>query len=285
MKLFDSHAHLVSADPVKYPISPLSGELDRKLDDPVTAEVLLRLMDEQGVERAVAVQRAHVYGYNNAYVVDSARKYPDRLVPVCVIDAAAEDSRQTVRRWAEAGAVGMRLSEKAKGGGTGWLDSDNALAAWDETRRLGLSMCVHMYRWNRLEVLRSLAKLARDFPRLPIVIDHLSNIVEEAGAPDFGVDAELLALAPCANVRLKFSHINFARMQRNGVHAAAVLARVLKDFPAERVMWGSDVAQSAGTYDEMVGAAHAAVAPLDAPTREALLSGAAHRVYGGAAAR
>lgn len=285
MKIFDSHAHLVSDDPARYPISPLSGELDRKLDNPVTAEVLLRLMDEQGVERAVAVQRAHVYGYNNAYVIDSARKYPDRLAPVCVIDAAAEDSRKTVQRWADAGAIGMRLSEKAKGGGTGWLVSDNALAAWEETHRLGLSMCVHMYRWNRPEVLRSLAKLARDFPRLPIVIDHLSNIVEEADAPDFGVDADLLALAPCANVSLKFSQINLARMQRNGVDAGAVLARVLEDFPAERVMWGSDVAQSAGTYDEMVGAAKNAVAAFDEGTRAALLYGASDRVYGAAAVR
>jgi len=280
MKLFDSHAHLVSADFDRYPVSPLSGELDRKLDNPVTAEVLLGLMDEQGVERACAVQRAHVYGYNNAYVIDSAKRYADRLVAVCVIDAAAADAAATVARWADEGAVGMRLSEKTKGQGTGWLDSDNALRAWEAVERLGLSMCVHMYRWNRQEVLRSLLVLAQRFPKVPLVLDHLSNPIEESGAPDYGVDADLLALKPLANVYLKYSHINLARMAKNGVNSADVLHRVLQDFPAERVMWGSDVAQSAGTYDEMVGAARAATAKLSPEQVQAVLRGTAEAVYG-----
>lgn len=280
MKLFDSHAHLVSADFDRYPVSPLSGELDRKLDNPVTAEVLLGLMDEQGVERACAVQRAHVYGYNNAYVIDSAKRHADRLVAVCVIDAAAADSAATVARWADEGAVGMRLSEKTKGQGTGWLDSDNAQRAWEAVERLGLSMCVHMYRWNRQEVLRSLLVLAQRFPKVPLVLDHLSNPIEESGAPDYGVDADLLALKPLANVYLKYSHINLARMAKNGVNSADVLHRVLQDFPAERVMWGSDVAQSAGTYDEMVGAARAATAKLSPVQVQAVLRGTAEAVYG-----
>lgn len=280
MKLFDSHAHLVSADFDRYPVSPLSGELDRKLDNPVTAEVLLGLMDEQGVERACAVQRAHVYGYNNAYVIDSAKRHADRLVAVCVIDAAAADSAATVARWADEGAVGMRLSEKTKGQGTGWLDSDNAQRAWEAVERLGLSMCVHMYRWNRQEVLRSLLVLAQRFPKVPLVLDHLSNPIEESGAPDYGVDADLLALKPLANVYLKYSHINLARMAKNGVNSADVLHRVLQDFPAERVMWGSDVAQSAGTYDEMVGAARSATAKLTPEQVQAVLRGTAEAVYG-----
>lgn len=280
MKLFDSHAHLVSADFDRYPVSPLSGELDRKLDNPVTAEVLLGLMDEQGVERACAVQRAHVYGYNNAYVIDSAKRHADRLVAVCVIDAAAADSAATVARWADEGAVGMRLSEKTKGQGTGWLDSDNAQRAWEAVERLGLSMCVHMYRWNRQEVLHSLLVLAQRFPKVPLVLDHLSNLIEESGAPDYGVDADLLALKPLANVYLKYSHINLARMAKNGVNSADVLHRVLQDFPAERVMWGSDVAQSAGTYDEMVGAARAATTKLSPEQVQAVLRGTAEAVYG-----
>lgn len=281
MKLFDSHAHLVSADFDKYPVSPLSGELDRKLDDPVTAEVLLRWMDEQGVERACAVQRAHVYGYNNAYVVDSARLYADRLAAVCVIDAAADDAVDTVARWADRGAVGMRLSEKAKGQGTGWLDSDNALKVWTAVAQAGMSMCVHMYRWNRHEVLRSLLVLARQHPTVPLVLDHLSNPIEENGAPDYGVDADLLALSGLPNVYLKYSQINLARMARNGIDSADVLHRVLQGFPAERVMWGSDVAQSTGTYDDMVTAAKAATARLTPAQAQAVLYGTAHTVYGG----
>ncbi len=77
--MIDSHAHLISADAERYPTSPLSGELEPgALDNPVTAERLLALMDEQGIERALAVQRAHIYGFNNAYVCDAAARYPER---------------------------------------------------------------------------------------------------------------------------------------------------------------------------------------------------------------
>ena len=277
--IFDSHAHLVSDDFERYPPTPLGGTLDRKLDDPVTAEKLLALMDANGVDRAVAVQRAHVYGYNNDYVIDSAERYPDRLVAVCVIDADAVDGPAVVRRWAERGAVGMRLSEKTRGAGTDWLASDRALATWAEVSRLRLSMCVHMYRWNRDEVLLALAALAAKFPSVPLVIDHLSNVIEESGAPDWGVDAALNALAAHAQVRLKFSQINLARMAKNAVPAASVIERVVRAFGAERVMWGSDVAQSAGTYEEMVRMAQAAVANLSKSEQQLLLHGCAKAVY------
>ena len=85
--LFDSHAHLIAADNSRYPPTPLKGALDRELV-PFTAEDLLRHMDENAVERAVVVQRAHVYGFNNAYVADSAAQYPHRLVSVGMIDSS-----------------------------------------------------------------------------------------------------------------------------------------------------------------------------------------------------
>ena len=108
--IFDSHAHLVSDDFERYPPAPLSGTLDRPLDDPMTAEKLVRLMDAQGVGRAVAVQRAHVYGYDNRYVCDAADKHPDRLVAVCCIDAATEDAAARARHWlVERAAAGLRL--------------------------------------------------------------------------------------------------------------------------------------------------------------------------------
>ena len=66
--IFDSHAHVISEDFDRYPASPLSGKLDRRLDDPMTAERLIREMDAARVRHAVLVQRAHVYGYDNRYV-------------------------------------------------------------------------------------------------------------------------------------------------------------------------------------------------------------------------
>jgi predicted TIM-barrel fold metal-dependent hydrolase len=278
--LFDSHAHLVSDNFARYPPTPLSGTLDRKLDDPMTAEKLLRLMDRQGIERAVAVQRAHVYGYNNEYVCDAAASYPDRLVAVCCIDAAADNAAERARHWLIArGAAGLRITEPFKGSGIGWFASPAARAVWKLVDELGVSLCLHMYRWNRIETLAALPPLLTEFPRVAVVLDHASNLVAEAGAPDFGVDAELAALARFPQVYQKFTSINFARLATQNQPLAPVVTRVVKEFGADRVMWGSDVAQSAGSYAELVAMANDSVKTLDATQQQAMLYDTGANVY------
>ena len=39
-----------------------------------------------GVAEACLVQRGHLYGYDNGYILDSARRYPGRLHPVVILD-------------------------------------------------------------------------------------------------------------------------------------------------------------------------------------------------------
>jgi L-fuconolactonase len=115
--LFDCHAHLIAGDPVRYPLVAQDGKpAARELEEPMTAERLLGEMDRNDVVRAVAVQRASIYGYDNSYVCDSAAKYPDRLVAVCAIDAVNPRGPEHVQHWVrERGAVGIRLMELVKG--------------------------------------------------------------------------------------------------------------------------------------------------------------------------
>jgi len=44
------------------------------------------MMDEHQVERACLVQRGHVYGYDNSYILDAAHLHPGRLHPVVILD-------------------------------------------------------------------------------------------------------------------------------------------------------------------------------------------------------
>jgi L-fuconolactonase len=278
--IFDSHAHLVSDDFARYPPAPLSGKLDRPLDDPMTAEKLLGLMDAQGVDRAVAVQRAHVYGYDNRYVCDAAQKYPDRLVAVCCIDAAATDAAERARFWlVERAAAGLRLTEPYKGSGIGWMASPAAKAVWQVAEELGSSLCLHMYRWNRIETLEAIPALLEEFPRVNLVIDHASNLAAEGGDPDHGVDAALAALARFERVYQKFTAINFGKMQTQGLPLAPVVTRVVKEFGADRVMWGSDVAQSPGTYAELLAMAAASAAELSANDQRQVLHDTGASLY------
>ena len=277
----DVHAHIVSNDPTRYPVAPLSGSVrEGDLDDPITAERLLALLDASGIERAIVVQRAYIYGYDNAYVVDASAQYPDRLSAVCAIDAQASDAPERIRHWVgERGAVGIRLTEPYRGADTAWLDSPRALAAWETAAELGIAVRLHFFRWNRAACLPVVAPLLRRFPQTPIVIDHLSNLSAEDGPPDHGLDAPLAALREFPNLYLLLSTINLARLATEGVPAGPVVEHLVATFGADRIMWGSDIGQSKGTYAEMRELADAAVAPLSDDDRRRVLDETGRSVY------
>lgn len=277
--LFDSHAHLIIDDPVHYPISPAGGApAPVDLKDPMTAERLLGQMDSNGVERAVLVQRASVYGYDNRYVCESAARYPGRFSAVAAIDAASVDAPAQVRYWArEQGAAGIRLMEPVRGADLSWLVAPEV---WRAAADLDVPVCVHFFRWNRLAGLPALASILREFPDMAVVVDHLSNMNCESGPPDYGLDAPLLALVQYPRVCIKFTTIPLGPLARQGIDAAPILTRVTAEFGAARLMWGSDITQSAGTYAHMVELASRATASLPAATQRQVLYETAKAVYG-----
>jgi L-fuconolactonase len=279
--IFDCHAHIASDDLERYPPAPLGGSLRQgDLDDPITAERLLRLLDENGVERAVLVQRAYIYGFDNSYVVDAADAHPDRLRAVCMIDALDDDAPSQIRRWAERGAIGIRMSEPHRGADTSWLGSPRAIAAWETASELGLPVRLHLFRWNRSACLPVIRVLLERFPRTTVVIDHLSNLAAEQGPPDFGLDAPLRALLGFDGLFLLFSTINLAKLAAESLPAAPVIEHVTRVFGAHRVLWGSDIGQSRASYAEMRGLAEDAIATLDGDGRRRLLHGTGNAVYG-----
>ena len=85
--LFDTHAHLIADDPIAYPPSPMRGTSSfTRMTYSATADWLVEQMDATGVARACIVQRGHVYGYDNSCIIDAARAYPGRLLPVVILD-------------------------------------------------------------------------------------------------------------------------------------------------------------------------------------------------------
>jgi L-fuconolactonase len=281
MDMYDTHAHVISDNAVQYPPAPLKGALrPGSMDDPMTVERLLREMDEQQVERAVLVQRAHVYGYDNSYVVDCAARYPTRLSAVCLVDALAPKANRAVRHWiAERGGCGIRLTEPHKGADVSWFNSAAADEVWHQSTALGASISLQLYTWNRLECLAAVPDVLARFPRTKVVLEHVTNFVESGSAPDYGVDALLLALRDFTQAGLKLTTINLARMSRNALPVEPVLRRLLSIFGAGRLMWGSDVAQSPQTYAEMTALIRGAALPLNEAERRSLLSETAATFY------
>jgi L-fuconolactonase len=284
--ILDSHAHIMTGDITKYPPTPLGGTLrPGELDDPMTAEGLIAEMDRNGVSRAMAVQRAYVYGFDNSYVIHAARTFPDRLSAVCAIDARDPSSLQRMKQWAgDEAIVGVRLTEPYKGSGAGWFASDEAAEVWRLSSASKLPVCLHFFRWNRVMCLDALWPVLDRFPEAPIVIDHLSNIAVEAGPPDFGIDDAISPACDRKNVSLKVTTINFERLSTARIDPARMIERLVAAFGSDRLIWGSDVAQSKGSYGEMIAAARAATAGLSPEARDRVLFGNAARLYGVAAA-
>ncbi len=282
MTMIDTHAHLVTGDTANYSPAPPSGELaPGDLDDPMTVERLLAEMDETGIDKAVLVQRGSIYGFDSAYVCDSAARYPERLTAVCSIDMREDDCAQRVGYWVnDRGAAGIRMMEWVKGIDISWLAGDAARPAWEEAARLGVPVCVHFFPWNRAEGLTRLAALMSEIPGLSVVVDHFAAIKSDAGPPDHGVDELLEAVAAHDGVSVKFTTIPLGRLDGAGIDFKPVVRRVAALFGPSRMMWGSDITQSPGSYAEMVDLGRRAVEQFTAAEQEQILAGTAQRIYG-----
>jgi L-fuconolactonase len=299
--LFDTHAHLISDDWNAHPPRPLHPGLPvpARTDYTVTAESLIQMMDQQQVEVSCVVQRGHLYGYDNSYIIEAGMRFPDRLLPVVILDTEDPTTPTTLSRLAEQRCVrGVRLANTRPSQlDTAWMASPAALRVWQTCATLGLPVAIIFFQNQLPWTLPLLRELARMHPHLPILIDHLgipwgASLPElawarEAGiatpmppAPDFGIESTLHILRDAPNVNFKFTEINVERLQEGGVDPAQVMRRMADCFGAERLVWGSDVGQSLKwPYIDKVRHAHEAAALLDQVERTAFLHGNAARIY------
>ncbi|MNU00612.1 Amidohydrolase [compost metagenome] len=76
--------------------------------------------------------------------------------------------------------------------------------------------------------------------------------------------------------------INLGKLAAAQMSASPMVERVVREFGADRVMWGSDVAQSKGSYAQMVSLAKESVSLLSAADQRKVLHDTARAVYWGA---
>jgi L-fuconolactonase len=288
-KLFDAHAHLRSEDRARYPrvaaapVAPGSPGPPNGGTQGETPEVdrLLHWMDDNGVAGAAAVQHRATYGYDNSYILDSADHHQDRLVPVTVLNAEDPDTPALVRALVKLhGLAGVRLTGMRAADGTfPWLNSHQALETWAVADELGLVMdLMTTPPGNSPAAIAELLRLAPRFPRVRLVLDHVAW-PDTQGAPDFGIDGPHRELAAHRNIYYKFSTINIDLLAAAGIPATEVLRHVVDIYGADRVLWGSDIGNSAGTYAEMVRKIAAASATLKPNEQGQVLHDTGKAVY------
>jgi L-fuconolactonase len=277
----DAHAHVVSYDNAQYPFKAANSDLPQAPGrETVSIEQLRTTMRATGVKNAILVQRAQLYGYDNSYVCDAAAECSDVVRAVCAVDARNPDCGTAARQWLRRGAAGFRLMQQDRDEGLTWLAGDSADPLWRLSSEHGLPLCVHFFPWNRVRGLQLLKVTMTRFPEVIVVIDHLSNCPLDTTG-QLLVDEPLQAVADLPNALAKITTIPLGSLARDGVSLDGLVQKAVALFGPEKLMWGTDIGQSQGTYEQMVSYGRLAVASLSADAQQAVLAGNAVRTYYG----
>jgi predicted TIM-barrel fold metal-dependent hydrolase len=270
----DAHVHLVG-DRVRYPLKPttLPGDAWYR-EAPVDATQFTDLMATAGVRRAVLVQPVGAYGDDNSYLLDAAARSPDRFAAVCMVDPAGATPAAALRRHVyESGASGIRLFAVHHPRES--VDAPRYLPLWQEAARLGIPVVVTI--WG--SQLPGLAQMLQRFAALRVALDHCAFPAFDGSANRADVES-LLALSTYPALALKVSSFVIDACSDAGVDASAFVARLVSEFGAERVMWGSDYPQTHDrSYPELVDTGRRVSAGLDERARAEFLRYAAERLW------
>jgi L-fuconolactonase len=273
----DIHPHIISSDTRRYPRAPLGGhQSEWSRTRPVSAEQMVAAMDEAGVQKAALVQASTCYGHDNSYVADAVAGHPQRFTGVFSVDVLAPDATERMRHWVERRLTGMRLftfgstmSEQAF-----WFDDPKSYPAWDCAGELGLPICMQM----SAKGLPQVARMAERFPRVKVILDHCARPTLEDGPP-YDAAASLFGLACHANVYLKLTQRNFTESRTGKATPETFFPRLIKEFGAARLAWGSNYPSSEGTLPALLRLARDTLACLPEQDRDWIFAKTAKVLY------
>ena len=195
----DSHVHVWTLGAP--PFTHNDDMSSQRPEYPGLVEDLIRYMDLNKIDRTVLIQCMY-HGYDNRYMCDCLRRFPDRLHGVALIDPVqAGAARELERLYHQHGVQGMRLYP-IKDRDASWLSSDGQTALWDTARRLEVP-----FTWfGRCRQISLLEPMLERFPEVNVIVDHLGEPVLSEGLDgDFGI---LLEAARYPNLYVKATRID-----------------------------------------------------------------------------
>lgn len=277
MAIIDTHVHTISNDTGRYPRGDNPPSWANDLPS-VAAEDLIRTLDAGGVDKAVLVQPFGIYGYDNTYTVESARRFSERFVSVGLVDLLAADTPEVLSKWAEKGMAGIRFFRNPDNEAVA-LDDPRMHAAWQAAADLTMPVTIQL----PFAQLGQLKAVIGHFSNLKVAIDHLARPPVEGGPP-FTAASPLFEMATYPNVYLKFMTPLLDQCQSAGVSVHDLLHQVVDAFGAERLMWGSNYpASRALGYAGVVAIGREMVSTFSSAEQDLILGGTAATFWTGLA--
>ncbi len=232
MTIVDSHLHVWSDDPKRF---PWDSRLMGPPQHPATAELLLSEMEKAGVDKAVLVQPSY-YAYDNRYLADCIKRYPGRFAGVALLDPLDPQTPQELERlYLEDGIQGMRLYPIRDLAST-WLNDPITFPLWEKAQSLGLPFICFI----GPSQLAMLEPMLGRFPGVKVVIDHMGRpMVGEA--PPYPYYQAMLKVGLYPNAYVKVSGLPVSSKEPYPHRDVYKFVRMLYgSFGPERLMWATD---------------------------------------------
>jgi len=239
--IIDTHMHVWGNDEKRYPFPHpyVPGFSISNVPHEGTVEMLIKDMDQNSCTHAVLVQVIY-HGWDNSYVADCVKRFPDRLKAHGLIDPTDPKVADKLEFWVkEHGLHGMRFSpiyyQNGQHGGDAWLDAPETHRLWRMAEKLGSVINFFI----GPQQLPKLARMVKAHPEVNITLDHLSQI-------DLGMDPEpqmrlLLSMARYPNVFVKVSELS--SVSESGKYpfpdAYPYVKRVYEAFGPDRLLFGT----------------------------------------------
>ena len=275
--VIDVHSHVIASDTQRYPLSPLSGQQsDWSRERPVGFERMIAAMDEAGVAKAALVQASTCYGHDNAYVADAVAAHPERFTGVFSVDVFRPDAPERIRHWMGKGLAGLRvfIAGHTSAAKDARLDDPSSFPAWEFAGEARIPVCVQL----RAAGLPQLKAMLERFPHVRIVLDHMARPAIDDGPPYAGASS-LFSLARHENLFLKLTTHNVRESRGGKATPESFFGRLVAEFGASRIAWGSNYPASEGTLAEILAEARTALAALAPADRDRIFFRTAQSLY------
>jgi L-fuconolactonase len=250
VQIIDSQVHIWAENTAERPWAP-NMEGRAHLAEPLSAEKLLRMMDQAGVDAAILVPPS-LEGDRNDLCLAAAQKFSDRFAVMGRIDFAKPAARAALASWRDQpGMLGLRLTfhrpdtrPQLTDGTADWL--------WPAAEKHGIPLMVHAP-----DGLPELAEIAQRHPGLTLIVDHMGFGRETMDANAPAGAARIAALARCRNVYVKVSALPcFSSEPYPFRNLNEPLRRVIEAFGPRRCFWGTDLSRMLEHCTYRQGVAH-----------------------------
>jgi predicted TIM-barrel fold metal-dependent hydrolase len=244
MIIIDSQVHIWGPEtPDKPYVTENASKPHRPV--PLRAEELLRMMDEAGVARTVAVPPTWE-GFSNEESLRAARLYPDRFAVMGRIAIDKPESRVLMATWKkQPGMLGIRMAFH-QGQPKLWLEDGTADWLWDDAERYDIPIMAFAP-----HAVAKLGEIAERHLGLRLIVDHLGLSSELRGKPLGPAVENVIKLARLPNIAVKLSVLpSYLNEPYPFPTLHPLVRRVVDAFGPRRCFWGTDLSRLSCPYKQ-----------------------------------